>query len=306
MERTDNILYLLNPSANENRASKEWEKISTKYPILPKDPVDVTKIPDLVAYIKERKPDIVAIAGGDGSVNKVCYAVLQLKRKPAIAVFPFGFGNAMAYNMGVDTVDKAVQVITEQKEWITIDLLKTNLKDYPIGTFNISVGFDARVVYHRMNDRYIGFRSYFLSALRSVFFHTDNKMMFTIDNTVQVHATASSLVIANSPIIGLNFVVADYAKLNDAYLDCTIFSTKVAYITNMRLRGFKHPLFTNKGKIQFKAKHIRVDGEPFVQVDGDSAMLDKPLEVEILPEAVTFLANERKNIQISNSPFVEK
>lgn len=285
-------LYLINPTANENSAGKEWAKARKKFPTLPADPVNMLYIQDLTAFIKEKEPELIVIAGGDGSVNKTCAAVLPLKKKPLLAVMPFGYGNAMAYTFGIDSVEKAMHVIATRPQEVTIDLLKTNVPDYPIGTFNISVGFDAKIVYRRMNDRYIGFRSYFLSAMRTLFFHTENKMSFTIDHAVELHATASSLVIANSPIIGLNFLVADYARMNDANLDCTMFSTKVAFITNMRLRGITHPLYSNKGKVQFKAKHIRIDGEPFVQIDGDPVVLQAPLEVEILPSSVTFLAND--------------
>lgn len=297
------ILYLFNPNANENNAGKEWLKARKKFPTLPSDPVNILTIPDLPAFIKEQNPELIVIAGGDGTVNKVSWAVLPLRKKPLLAVMPFGYGNAMAFTFGIDSVEKAVHVIATRPQEVTIDLMKTNIPDYPIGTFNISVGFDAKIVYLRMNDRYIGFRSYFLSAIKSIFFHTENKMSLIVDHNVELNTTASSLVIANSPLIGLNFLISDYARMNDSNLDCTIFSTKVAYITNMRLRGFKHPLYSDKGKVQFKAKHIRVEGELFVQIDGDPVMLQEPLEVEILPGSVTFLADENK---FSYTTFVRK
>jgi diacylglycerol kinase family enzyme len=284
------ILYLLNPSANENNAGKEWAKARKKYSTLPENPVNILEIGNLSGFIKEQDPELIVIAGGDGSVNKVSAAVLQLRKKPLMVVMPFGYGNAMAYTFGIDSIEKAIHVIATRPQQVTIDLLKTNIPDYPIGTFNVSVGFDAKIVHSRMNDRYIGFRSYIISAMRTLVFHPENKMMFTIDHSVELHATASSLVIANSPVIGLNFLIADYARMNDANLDCTVFSTKVAFLTNMRLRGIKHPLYSDKGKLQFKAKHIRVDGGPFVQIDGDPVVVKAPLEVEILPSSVTFLA----------------
>lgn len=299
---SDNILYILNPGANEDRALNEWKKARKRYPTLPVEPLNIYSVKDLTGYIREHRPKVIAIAGGDGTINYVCKSILPLKTKPLLAVLPFGFGNAMAFTLGVDTIDRAMHVLSTRNTTVTIDLLKTNLPDFPIGTFNISAGFDARVVYHRMNDRYIGLRSYFLSAMRSLFLHVENAMVFTIDHTVQMRATASSLVIANSPLIGLNLVISDDAKMNDGFLDCTIFSTKFTYLTNLRLGGFKHPLYSTRGKVQFKAKHLRVEGEPFVQIDGDSAMLKEPLEVEIMPSAVTFLANELRNIQ--NTPFL--
>lgn len=300
----DKILYLINPEANEKAAKNEWRKAQRRFPTLPKEPVNIYSIPDLTAYIKAHAPEVITIIGGDGTVNYVCKSILPLKKRPLLAILPFGYGNAMAFSLGVNSLDRAIHVLSTRPSHVTIDLLKTNIPDFPIGTFNVSAGFDARIVHHRMNDRYIGLRSYFLSAIRSLFTHAENKISFTVDHVVKMHATASSLVIANSPIIGLNFVVSDEAKMNDGFLDCTIFSTKFTYITNLRLRGFKHPLYSTKGKVQFKAKHIKIEGEPLVQIDGDPVVLKAPLEVEVMPSAVTFLANDIQYIQIPEAPFL--
>src|SRR5205814_2349495 len=107
---------------------------------------------------------ILVIAGGDGTINSVCQAVLKLSKKPTLAILPFGFGNALAYCFGVETLEKAMAVITNPKYTVTIDSMKTNLPTSPIGMFNISAGFDARIVHTRNKYRYIGFRSYSISA----------------------------------------------------------------------------------------------------------------------------------------------
>lgn len=300
----ENVLFLINPTANENRSMQAWEAARKKYSFLPAQPINVLTLSDMTAYIQERNPDVVVISGGDGTINKVCTAILPLNKKPKLAIFGMGFGNALAFSLGVETTEKAMHVLLQRPHEVTIDLFKTNLPSYPIGTFNISVGFDARTVYHRMNDRYIGVRSYILSGIKSFFLHSNKPMVFTINHSVTMHALSSSLVIANTPVIGKNFVIAEGARMNDNLLDCTIFSTKYAYFSNLRLHGFKHPLYSTKGKVQFKATHIRVEGEPFVQVDGDPAILKEPLEVAVLPSQITFLANSQEHLQYT--PFVKK
>jgi len=303
MTTTDEILYVINPKSNEGTALKLWKKARLKSKALPKDPIDVTKI-SLVEVIKKRNPKLIVIAGGDGTINAVCATVSKLSKKPLLTILPFGFGNALSYCLGVETMEKALDVIKKQKHTITVDLLKTNIHDHSIGVFSVSVGFDARIVFNRQHYKYIGFRSYILSALRSFISHPEKEITLTIDKSVTLTARASSLVIANCPVIGQNYIVSPNAKLNDGVLDCTLFSTKYAYITNIRVKGFKHPLYSELGKVRFKASHISIEGEPYVQIDGDPVLQRDGVDIEIMPKQVTFLRNDSEQIDQMYLPFV--
>lgn len=304
MENIDNILFLINPKSNDNKAMSIWRKACKKYPNLPSNPLDVTKV-NISSIIEEKEPQIIVIAGGDGTINSVANTVAGLKKKPRLCIIPLGFGNALSYCLGVETIDKAINVLTNQQKEITIDLMKTNISGHERGVFNISMGFDARVVFNRKTYRYIGIGSYVLSTVRSFFSHPENEITLTVDDKVTITAKASSLVIANCPIIGQNLVISQTAKLNDGLLDCTLFSTKYAYLTNLRLRGFKHPLYTELGKVRFKASKIRIEGEPFAQIDGDPIRQNNKIEVEIDPSRVTFLRNTDENIDQRYLPFVK-
>jgi diacylglycerol kinase family enzyme len=291
----NDTLFLLNPKAKHDTAGNVWEKLHKKYPELPKQPLDLTAI-NLRETILNARPKLIVIAGGDGAINAVCNIVSGMTKKPLLSIIPLGTGNAISYCLGVETLEKAVDVILHQKQTITIDLMKTNVPDHPRGVFNISVGFDARIVFNKEEYKYIGVGSYVLSALRSIATHQEKQITFTIDKKVTLEARASSLVIANCPVIGQNYVVSSSARLNDGFLDCTLFSTKFAYLTNLRLRGFKHPLYTELGKVHFKATHIKIEGEPLIQIDGDSHVKKGGVEIEILKDQVTFLRNKKENI----------
>lgn len=300
------IVYILNEKAANGNALNYWDKCRRQFADLPKKPVLLSEVDDLASYIKKEKPELLVIAGGDGTINLVCQTIVHLpqKEQPILTVLPFGTGNAMAYCLGVETMGKAIKVITEQPKQITVDLMKTSIAQAPIGVFNISVGFDARVVFNRLNYRYIGLRSYVLSGVHSFISHPEKEITLTIDNSVTVRATASSLVVANCPIIGQNFVISPRARLNDGLLDCTLFSTKYAYLRNLRLRGFKHPFYSEIGKLYFKASSLVIQGEPFAQVDGDPIIYNEGITISVLPKAVTFLRNRDNEIDQYYKPFV--
>ena len=303
MSHADEILYLINPKSNEGTAMHFWQKARRRNNFLPKNPIDVTTV-TLEEVIKQQKPKLIVIAGGDGTINAVCSTVSKLAKKPTLTILPFGFGNALSYCLGVETMEKALDVIKKQEHSITVDLLKTNIQSHSVGVFSVSVGYDARIVFNRQQYKYIGFRSYILSAVRSFISHPEQEITFTIDKSVTLTARASSLVIANCPVIGQNYIVSPNAKLNDGVLDCTFFSTKYAYLTNLRVKGFKHPLYSELGKVRFKAKHIKIEGEPYVQIDGDPVLQRGGIEIEIMPKQVTFLRNNSKQIDQMYLPFV--
>lgn len=297
------VIYVINPKSNEGNAMKAWDKARKTYGFLPENPIDITKV-SLEKVIREHNPKLIVIAGGDGTINTVCRSVFTSLKKPMLAILPFGFGNAIAYCLGVETLEKAISVIQNRPHTIDIDLFKTNITKHSIGVFSVSAGFDARIVFDRQRYRYIGFRSYVLSAFRSWMFHPEQEIIFTIDKKVTLTARASSLVISNSPVIGQNYIIAPAAKLNDGLLDCILFSTKYAYITNLRVQGFKHPLYSELGKVHFKASHIRIEGDPYVQIDGDPVLQREGVEIEIAPSQLTFLRNTNDKINQMYLPFI--
>src|SRR5579863_1979075 len=199
------ILYVINPKSNEGNCIKLWQKIKKRYQFLPDNPVDITSV-SVEKVIRERKPTLIVIAGGDGTINTVCSAVFSLQKKIPLAILPFGFGNALSYCLGVETVEKALDVIQKKRHTVTVDILKTNIPHHTLGVFSVSVGFDARIVFNRQHFRYIGFRSYILSALRSLVFHPEQEITFIIDKKVKQTARVSSLVISNCPVIGQNYI----------------------------------------------------------------------------------------------------
>ncbi|HEV2339267.1 MAG TPA: diacylglycerol kinase family protein [Patescibacteria group bacterium] len=297
------ILYLINPSANENQAMSSWQKARRQMPHIPREPVNILNIPDLKSFLLDKNPDIIVIAGGDGTINKICESIIAFKKKPILAIFPLGFGNALAHCLGVETTKKAAEVIKYAEKSIAIDVFSTTVPAFPLCIFTMGVGIDGYIVYKR-NYRYIGFRSYILSAITGMMQHQKKQLTFTIDHNVTVKATASSLVITNAPIVGKNVVISENAKLNDGFLSCILFSTKYSYITNLRLKGFKHPFYSEDNKMYFKAKHIKIEGDSYVQIDGDSALINSPIEIAILPKAVHFLCNDNKHIDLLTTPFV--
>src|SRR5438552_4141388 len=110
MNTLGNVLFLINPKSNNDKAASLWKKSQKKYPILPENPIDITSI-SLDKIIAKKKPELIVVAGGDGTINSVCNAISGLEKKPILSIIPMGFGNALSYCLGVETLEKAVDVL---------------------------------------------------------------------------------------------------------------------------------------------------------------------------------------------------
>src|SRR5258708_33810819 len=107
MSTNDEIVYLINPKSNEGNAMKLWRKMIKQYDLLQKEPLDTTRI-SLEKEVKKRQPKLIVIAGGDGTINAVCSLLCTMEKKPCLAILPFGFGNALSYCFGVESMEKAI------------------------------------------------------------------------------------------------------------------------------------------------------------------------------------------------------
>ena len=64
-------------------------------------------------------------------------------------------------------------------------------------------------------------------------------------------------------------------------------------------------MYSELGKVRFKASHIQIGGEPHVQIDGDPVVQREGVEIEIMPKQVTFLRNSDDQISQEYLPFVK-
>lgn len=288
----ENALYILNPKSNGGRSQKVWNNLVSKYDFLPEEPVDLQKTENISRVIKQKSPDLVVIAGGDGTINSVAKAVLAMEAKSDLAVLPLGFGNALAYNLGITDIQKAVSIIKSRTRKVVIDVIKTDVQKHPIGLFAVSFGFDALAVYTK-DSKYlksIDPYSYLFSTAYSVFKHKPKPLKIKMNDDLEMRTVAASLLVANGPVIGKNLLVSEGAKFDDGLLDCTLFLSKASYVKNLRYKGHKHPLSSKmQGKVCFKTKKLTISGETYMQIDGDAVKVKKPVELSVSKGSLTFL-----------------
>jgi YegS/Rv2252/BmrU family lipid kinase len=229
--------------------------------------------------------DILAVAGGDGSINEVGTPLIGTDL--ALAVIPCGSGNGLSrcLDLPLDPV-KALQVINggHKRKIDTVDIN---------GTPFISIsgtGYDAKVAEDYSKDPRRGFDTYFKYILRN--YITMKEQPYTIvmpDQTLDVQAFFISF--ANSNQMGYDFPISPHASLWDGKVDLCIVQ-KPNPLELPIMGGFMIDGMMDKApKVKIiqtpEATIIRPKAD-VINLDGE-ALFTKKAEMKVLPDAVRLI-----------------
>lgn len=223
--------------------------------------------------------DVIAVAGGDGTINEV----LNGLRPPAppVAIIPLGTANVLAIEIGLSLRPREIADAIVHAPDRPISLGNANGRRF---VMMLGVGFDAEVV-RRVGPRLkriAGRGAYVGQSLLAAFSFPRRRYCVTIDG---VRHEAASLVIANGRSYGGRYTCAPEARLDQAVLDVCLFheggpSAALGYMAALatgRLQRLGSVKVVRGTRVSVEGPR----GEP-VQADGDIA-LSLPLQVTVDP-----------------------
>ncbi len=230
--------------------------------------------------------DIVAVAGGDGSINEV--GTRLIGTDIALAVIPCGSGNGLSrcLDLPLDTV-RALEVINGDHRR-KIDTVEVN------GLPFISIsgtGYDAKVADDYSKDPRRGFETYFRYIVRN--FITMKEQPYTIvmpDQTLDVDAFFISF--ANSNQMGYDVPISPHASLWDGLVDLCIVQ-KPNPLELPIMGGFMLDGMMDKApKVKIiqtpEATIIRPKAD-VINLDGESVMMEKDLHLKVNPLSLNII-----------------
>lgn len=230
--------------------------------------------------------DILAVAGGDGSINEVGTRLIDTDI--ALAIIPCGSGNGLSHCLDIplDPI-KALEVINKNQRK-KIDTVEVN------GLPFISIsgtGYDAKVADDYSKDPRRGFETYFKYILRN--YITMKERPYTIvmpDETLDVNAFFISF--ANSNQMGFDVPISPKASLWDGLVDLCIVQ-KPNPLELPILGGFMLDGMMDKApKVKIiqtsEATIIRPQAD-VINLDGESIMMDKDLHLKVNPLSLNII-----------------
>lgn len=260
------IAIIVNPSAHGERAQHLVDDLAR---VAPEASIRFTDGPGsaqrLAAAAVGEGFDIVAAAGGDGTVNEVANGLAG--SRVALGVLPFGTMNVFAKEHGIPEGMAAAWSVIRSGNTCEIDLPEANGQHF---VQLAGVGFDAQVVEETTwaAKRKFGPLSYIISAAQ-VASRTPPGMVVEAGGIV--HHGACVLV-GNGRYYGARLTVFPDAQYDDGLLDVLVFKN-VSYIDIARYLGGilvgNHVELPDVAYFQAPLITVRSEQDVPVEVDGE-------------------------------------
>ena len=286
-------LIIFNPTAGNRRARRLRATLDRLAALgVPARVSDTTAVGDALAFARDSDgAAIVAVAGGDGTINEAANGLFARQGMaapvPALAIIPLGTANVLAAEIGLTamTPDAAAAAIAEgeiRPAWLGV-------ANGRIFCQMAGVGFDAHVVagIDVALKRRIGKLAYVVETIRQIIRYRPRLYTVVIDGEPHV---AASVVVANGHFYAGRYTCAPEASIDAPDLKVCLFRRAgrwhvlryAAGLLTGRLQHFADVAVHD-------ARHIRItaldgDGSPEpVQGDGD-VITHLPVEISLAPE----------------------
>ena len=244
--------------------------------------------------IKTEKITDIIICGGDGTINQVAAALINVDVN--IGIIPMGSGNGLALTAGIPrNASKALDIIFKGKASY-VDGFYINKK---FSCMLCGLGFDAKVAHEFAEHPSRGLSTY--TKLSVKHFFTAKTYPFIIEaNNTHIDTNAFFISVANSNQFGNNFTIAPRASLSDGLLDIVIVNkmgklklvyTLLKQIKLGKVQETSGKNFKQKGIQYFQTKTltIRNPSSAPLHIDGDPVATDTFFNIKIIENAFRLL-----------------
>ncbi|MDB5119809.1 MAG: hypothetical protein JWN56_1027 [Sphingobacteriales bacterium] len=239
--------------------------------------------------IDQYKPEIIAAAGGDGTINFIA-GILQ-NTGISLLIIPFGSANGMAKELGVgNNIELAISLLEKGVEK-SIDLLTINGRTC---IHLADVGLNARIVKRFEADPKRGIRTYAKHLLAEMFLLKVYTFQIQCDGK-EFKRKAVSLTFANASKYGTGAVINPEGQIDDGQFELVI----VKPFPQIKLLSIAWKMFMNKLHTSDYVEIIKCSKAKIfsrrkttLQIDGEVIGKVKQIDIEILPKSLKVLVPE--------------
>ena len=287
MGQFKNVKVIVNPTAKRGFASRLIPSLHQKLQALNLNySLCTTRYPeDAVAIAKkacQKKFDVIAAVGGDGTVNEVINGIGF--DGPPLCIIPAGTGNDLARSLGIPL--NPLQAVSLLEHW---KISKIDLGQEKDRIFSIiaGIGFPAEVMQRTNEYRGIfkGPGAIAFNVIKTISLLKPQPVELELDDCSLVRFT-SGIFILNTPYTGGGMMIAPDAIPDDGYFDIVIINSiskpRLLYLLTQVYSG-KH---RNHPQVEFhKARKIIIKAsETYCKMFDGSIYGTCPLQIELIPK----------------------
>ena len=231
--------------------------------------------------------DIVAVAGGDGTINEAANGMGDRPDSPVLAIIPCGTANVLAWEIGLGTDATRTGRTIAEGQPVAVHTGLVNGRRF---LMMAGVGFDAAVVasVNPRLKRALGKMAYVWRMTVELFRYDFPMFTVTIDGTAH---QAASAVIAKGHFYGGQFVCAPDARVTDPSFEICLF------LRGGRWNVLRYSVALALGRLSklssvriLRGRHIVIDGPPGSPVQADGELVaELPVTIELSPQRLSLL-----------------
>lgn len=232
----------------------------------------------------DERPDLVLVAGGDGTVRVVCAELAGTGI--AVAVLPGGTGNLLARNLGISLeLEVALHELLDGTER-RIDSVQIEGDELDRDRFVVmaGLGLDAAIIDDAPDElkKRVGWAAYVVSTLKNLN-HPTVRVEITVDDGPPVRRRARTVVIGNVGTLQANIPLLPDAEPDDGLIDVVVLTPRSISHWPRLVLGLVVKSLRERHVERFTGKRIQVRADRPVrrQLDGDAIAEGTSLIAEV-------------------------
>jgi diacylglycerol kinase (ATP) len=312
---------LLSGRATQQVLASVRERISSSVPAVEEYGIETEEVtPDKVRQALDKKPDLVVVAGGDGTVRPIASELVGTNIP--LAIIPVGTFNNLALSLGLASDPLAACAVVENGTLTRIDV---GIADENNFFFEAAgVGVDAEMFPIGEEIKRGRFLALF-QALRTVLVHHQTPVELKFDRPVnqayqasfrghvpvrrrrlrfrkskhRVRLRCSFLAVANGPFYGTNLTVCPGAKIDDGLLSIAVYRDFSKRELALHLWSISRGTYRLHPKIEtFESRCLDVFCRSRLQVHVDGILIGTtPVRFGVRPGALAVLVPPRGKVK---------
>ena len=242
--------------------------------------------------------DLVAAAGGDGTINEVVNGLMQSSRRPALGVIPLGTGNDFARMLGVPLGDPLLALkLLETGERRKLDVYRMESKAKNGYGINAAAGGFSGKVDEALTPELKanwGPLAYLIGAASVIPEIKDYDTYLTLDDEPPELVSALNIVVANGRTLAGGKRVSPLSNPEDGMLDIIIVRRgTVVELGDVATRLVAGNLVASDLVSHRRARKVAIESEPGMWFNLDGELItNEPVTITALQGALEVVVGE--------------
>lgn len=307
------ILVIVNPVAGQRLASKIQSSIEEFFGerrdfVLEKCD-DAAHTQRLARDAAREGYDLVAVAGGDGTVRQAVDGIMKSGSKLPLLQIPTGTTNFVARAMLIPTSVSGALDLIEKGKTMSFDIGYLPQHDEYF-VFVAGAGYDARLIHDTPKHlkKKIGFFAYLSTGIKHLKTVRPVRMTLEVDGEIMNLRAHTIMAVNIGAIPNLGFAFAPDMDPHDGKFNVEIMSTRSIWgslFVIFKILIKRYHGFSDLKHVQARSIRVIVDPPFPFEVDGDALGMT-PFSAEVMPGGMSFIVPQsytRESFKLATALF---